>query len=63
MAFVNSLFSIGNYNQPIQYYLDDSLYFELDSSQTKMANFYIQLNEAALKDSVTLSAPTNLNFF
>lgn len=41
-AFVNSMFALDNYIQPIKYFIDDSLFFELDSKTAKKANFYVQ---------------------
>lgn len=40
-AFVNSLFLVDNYVDPILHYIDDSLFFELDPTKIKKANFFI----------------------
>lgn len=41
-AFVNSMFALDDYVSPIKYFIDDSLFFELDSRFAKKANFVIQ---------------------
>ena len=47
-AFVNSLFDSTNFGNPVEFFIDDSLFFNLDASKSKYANFYVQLSEASL---------------
>jgi hypothetical protein len=41
-AFVNSMFAQDSYDKPIQYFIDDQLFFELDPNLSKKANFFVQ---------------------
>lgn len=40
-AFVNSHFHFEDFQNPIEYYIDDSLFFELESQKSKKANFFV----------------------
>ncbi len=40
-AFVNQMFALEDYQNPITYFIDDQLFFELDPTISKRANFYI----------------------
>lgn len=62
-AFVNNYFDFDNYDDPIQQYIDDSLFFELSPDGKKSANVYLSANEAELYDEVVGTAAKNLNFF
>lgn len=52
IAFTNNLFAIDNYEQPIQPFIDDQLFFELDPDISKRANFFIQSQTASLEDDI-----------
>ena len=41
-AFVNTQFDFTDFEKPIKYFIDDSLFYELESSKHKKANVYIQ---------------------
>jgi hypothetical protein len=49
-AFVNTMFVTDDYEQPFHNYIDDSVFFELDPSVIKKANFLVQKSEASLQD-------------
>lgn len=40
-AFVNSYFDFNDYNQQIKYFIDDSLFWEIESQKSKKCNFYV----------------------
>jgi hypothetical protein len=40
-AFVNSMFASDSYDKPIQYFIDDQVFLELDPSLSKKANFFV----------------------
>jgi hypothetical protein len=40
-AFVNSIFDVSGFEQPVQQFIDDSLFFELDPNVSKKANFFV----------------------
>lgn len=50
MAFINNYFDFEEYENPIKSFIDDSLFWELDSRLIKKANFYVQLQTAELED-------------
>ena len=52
MAFVNSLFAGDDFDSPIHYFLDDSLFFDLNPDYQKMANFFVMNNSASLQDDL-----------
>ena len=41
-----------NFEQPIQYFIDDSLFFQLESDKEKKANFYVMKGEMEMQDSI-----------
>lgn len=41
-AFVNTMFALEDYVAPLQKFIDDSLYFNIDPSKSKRANFFVQ---------------------
>ncbi|CDW88099.1 accessory gland protein [Stylonychia lemnae] len=51
-AFVNTFYDLTDFepNQQIKPFIDDSLFFEIESSRSKKNNFYIQQQEAQLED-------------
>jgi hypothetical protein len=51
-AFINNQFTVDDYEQPVNPYIDDQLFFEIDPKVAKKANFYIQNAEASLEDNL-----------
>ncbi|CDW90251.1 UNKNOWN [Stylonychia lemnae] len=53
-AFVNTFFDLTEFEKgkQIKPFIDDSLFFELESNRIKKTNFYIQLQEAELEDDL-----------
>ncbi|CDW71429.1 UNKNOWN [Stylonychia lemnae] len=53
-AFINTQFVLDSYDpqQRLQYFIDDSLLFELESQRIKKTNFYVQKSEGELEDSL-----------
>lgn len=53
-AFVNNFFDLTDFEdgKQIKPFIDDSLFFELEASKIKKANFYIQSQEAELEDDL-----------
>eukprot|EP00347_Sterkiella_histriomuscorum_P023730 403333580 len=53
-AFINNFFDLTEFNheEMIKPFIDDSLFFELESKRIKKANFYIQSQEAELEDDL-----------
>eukprot|EP00347_Sterkiella_histriomuscorum_P023442 403334623 len=62
IAFINSYFDFNNYTQPIQNFIDDALYFLLDSNMRKNANLYVQTNKALLKDQILTFTEEEIQF-
>jgi hypothetical protein len=50
--FINSLFDLNSYEKPVENFIDDSLFFEIDPNVIKKANFFISQNEAELSDQI-----------
>lgn len=50
VAFVNSYFDFTDYDDPIKYFIDDSLFFQMESQRTKLANLYVMKAESKLED-------------
>ncbi len=46
------MFALDDYEQPIKKFVDDQLFFELDSKLIKKANFFVQMSEASLEDDI-----------
>ena len=46
------MFAMDDYDNPFHYYIDDSVFFELDPNFIKKANFYVQKSEASLQDHI-----------
>lgn len=58
------MFSLEDYVEPIQKYIDDSLFFELEADRIKKANFFIQKSEATLEDDILqIGQSQNLTFY
>eukprot|EP00347_Sterkiella_histriomuscorum_P019663 403340763 len=53
-AFINNFFDLTDFTkgQQIKPFIDDSLFFELESKRINKANFYIQSQEAELEDDL-----------
>mmetsp|Transcript_3310 Transcript_3310/g.3286 ORF Transcript_3310/g.3286 Transcript_3310/m.3286 type:complete len:158 (+) Transcript_3310:553-1026(+) len=63
-AFINSLFSKDDYENPIQYYIDDSLFFEMEAHRVKSANFYVMKSELELEDSmIQFGQEVNIDYY
>eukprot|EP00347_Sterkiella_histriomuscorum_P013629 403363988 len=50
VAFINTYFDFNDFVSPIKYFIDDSLFWDIEVSQHKKANFYVQLQQAQLQD-------------
>ena len=50
VAFVNSYFDFTDYDDPIKYFIDDSLFFQMESQRQKRANLYVMKAESQLED-------------
>ncbi len=50
MAFINSYFDFTDYEEPIKYFIDDSLFFQMESKRSKRANLYVMKAETQLED-------------
>ncbi|CDW83128.1 UNKNOWN [Stylonychia lemnae] len=53
-AFINNYFDLTNFESggQIRPFIDDQLFFEVESSRVKKTNFYIQSQEAELEDDL-----------
>ena len=51
-AFVNSYIDFLNFEQPIQNFIDDSLFFQVESDKEKKANLYVMKAEMEMQDSI-----------
>ncbi|TNV82719.1 hypothetical protein FGO68_gene2428 [Halteria grandinella] len=62
-AFINNQFTTDDYEKPVHPFIDDQLFFEIDPSVSKKANFYIQNAEASLEDTLLqLGWSNDINF-
>ena len=52
MAYVNSYFDFSDFINPIKYFIDDNLFFTLESARVKFANMYIMKGETNLEDDL-----------
>ncbi|CDW84258.1 UNKNOWN [Stylonychia lemnae] len=50
VPYVNTFFDFNDYDQQVKYFIDDSLFWELDTNIINKVNFYVQKNEASLQD-------------
>jgi hypothetical protein len=48
LAFVNSFFDFQDYNKPISQFIDDSIFFHLETDREKKANIYVMNCEVGL---------------
>jgi hypothetical protein len=46
------MFDTENYVSPIQTFIDDSLFINLDASRFKSANLFVQENQIQLQDDI-----------
>ena len=51
-AFINSYFDFRDYERPIKQFIDDSLFFQMESQREKLANFYVMKGETQLEDQL-----------
>lgn len=51
MAIVNTVVDLKDYKKPIQYILDDGLFWELIPNIRKKANIFIRKSKASFEDS------------
>lgn len=52
VAFVNSYFDFSDYEEPIKYFIDDSLFFQMESQRQKRANLYVMKAQTQLEDQL-----------
>ena len=45
------MFNLTNFVDPVQRFLDDSLFFDLSRTLQKKANFYVSNSKASLEDA------------
>ena len=48
--FANQYMDFGDFTEPIKKYLDDQLFWEIESTRIKRANFFVMLSEAEFQD-------------
>jgi hypothetical protein len=51
-AFKNNYFDFKSFGQEIKTFIDDSIFFVLETKTRKVMNVYLQKNEAELKDDM-----------
>ena len=44
MAYINIYFDFLDFENPIKRFIDDTMFWELELTRTKKANFYIKKN-------------------
>ena len=60
----NAYFDTSNFDQPIQYFLDDSFFWDLTLGFRKKTDIFVQKNEATLIDEyLQLGQSQNLYFY
>eukprot|EP00347_Sterkiella_histriomuscorum_P013287 403365294 len=59
----NQYFDFNNYTNPVQKFIDDSQFFELEYGRWKASNIYIQANKAQIQDEILSFSDKTLNFF
>jgi hypothetical protein len=62
-AFINKYFDFQEYKDPIKSYIDDQLFFELESNRVKRTNFYIMRSEVQMQDEYFQLGQMNENEF
>jgi len=45
---VNTFFDFFDFQNPVKYFIDDSLFFELEMGKTKKTNLYVKKSKAEL---------------
>ena len=64
MAIVNTVVDLKNYEEPIQYVIDDGFYWELLKGIRKKTDIFIRHNEATFEDSyIQMGFPTQKSFY
>ncbi|CAI2358867.1 unnamed protein product [Moneuplotes crassus] len=64
MAIVNTVVDLKNYQKPIQYMIDDGLFWELTPGIRKKTDVFIRKNEASFEDNyVQLGFPQEKEFY
>lgn len=48
--FVNQYLDFADFQQPIKKYLDDQLFWEVEATMIKRANFFVMFSEAQFQD-------------
>ncbi|TNV83870.1 hypothetical protein FGO68_gene6300 [Halteria grandinella] len=51
-AFINSYFDFTDYGKPVKQFIDDSLFFQLESKRQKRANLMVMKAETELEDQL-----------
>ena len=59
VVYVNNYFDYGDFKTPVKPFIDDSLFWELESNKAKKANFYVMKSEANLEDELFQLGQTN----
>lgn len=49
---MNSYINFLNFDSPIQNFVDDSLFFQVESDKEKKANLYVMKAEMEMQDSI-----------
>jgi hypothetical protein len=49
-AFINTVFAIDDFDSPLQPFIDDQMFFDINPKNSKRANFYVQDQKAELED-------------
>jgi hypothetical protein len=49
---VNTYLDFLSYDKPVRQFLDDSLFFHIESQREKKANFYVMKAEIQLEDDL-----------
>ena len=64
MAIVNTVIDLKDYNQPIQYMIDDGIYWELAPGFRKKTDIFLRKNEASFEDNfIQLGFPQEEEFY
>lgn len=50
VAFINAYFDFESYDEPVKYFIDDQLFFNLEGLRKKQANMYIMQSQMQLQD-------------
>ena len=62
-VFVNNMFDLDNYDDPISPFIDDQLFFPLRAQTQKKVNLFVSESKASLEDSFfQLGQSTDRNF-